>query len=286
MYKLRDATGKLQPAAPIKGPVVEPPVRDARKPAPATSFSLPHIDVSLLISWLLARWYWVLIGAVVGALIGIGYGMGAKPRYTVYTDLLVPPANLQVLPNDIYVQNQQGDTQLLDVESKMLVLTSGNVLRRVVSELGLASDPEFVGTDGPGLSLGSLFGGKPAVADKTLAAMRSLSERITARRQERSYMVTIAAWANNPDMAVRIANALAKAFQEEVAQAEADGAGRAASALTDRLAELKQSASDAEAKVAEFKRDHGLQTSAGELISSQSMAQINVKLVDANALLV
>lgn len=286
MYKLRDATGKLQPAAPIKGPVVEPPVRDDRKPVPAAAFSLPHIDVSSLISWLLARWYWVLIGAVVGALIGIGYGMGAKPRYTVYTDLLVPPANLQVLPNDIYVQNQQGDTQLLDVESKMLVLTSGNVLRRVVNELGLASDPEFVGTDGPGFSLGSLFGSKPAVADKTLAAMRSLSERITARRQERSYMVTIAAWANNPDTAVRIANALAKAFQEEVAQAEADGAGRAASALTDRLAELKQGASDAEAKVAEFKRDHGLQTSAGELISSQSMAQINVKLVDANARLV
>ncbi|MDA4630694.1 hypothetical protein NZA98_06140, partial [Escherichia coli] len=94
------------------------------------------------------------------------------------------------------------------------------------------------------------------------------------------------AWANNPDTAVRIANALAKAFQEEVAQAEADGAGRAASALADRLAELKQGASDAEAQVAEFKRDHGLQTSAGELISSQSMAQINVKLVDANARLV
>jgi succinoglycan biosynthesis transport protein ExoP len=283
MYKLRNATGKAQPMAPIKGPVVESPVRREPDRKPAYAFSLPQIDVNTLITWLLARWHWILIAAIIGALAGIGFGIGTKPRYTVFTDLLVPPANLQVLPNDIYLQNQQSDSQLLDVESKMLVLTSGNVLRRVVNELGLVNDPEFVGTGGSGFSLGALFSSKPAVADKTLAAMRSLGERITARRQERSYMITISAWANNPDMAVRIADTLAKAFEEEVAQAESDGAGRAASALTDRLSELKKSASEAEAKVAAFKRDHGLQTTSGELMSSQSMAQINIKLVDANA---
>ncbi|QND50828.1 GumC family protein [Phyllobacterium sp. 628] len=287
MYRLRDAAGKSQPVVPTKGPAVERVKSIVVEPTPAYSFSLPQIDVSLLIGWFLARWYWVLIAAVVGAVIGIGYGVGVKPRYTVYTDILVPPANLQVLPNDIYPQNQQGDTQILDVESKMLVLTSGNVLRRVVTELNLANDPEFVGTEGSGFSLGALFGSsKPAVSDKTLAAIRSLSQRISAKRQERSYLITVSAWANTPDMAVRIADTLAKAFQEEVAQAEADGAGRAASALTDRLVELKKSASDAEAKVADFKRDNGLQTTSGELISSQSMAQINVKLIDANARLV
>ncbi|MBA8900233.1 MULTISPECIES: GumC family protein [unclassified Phyllobacterium] len=286
MYKLRDASGKAQPVAPIKEPVVESRVRSEPPRKPSYAFSLPQIDVSSLISWLLARWHWILIAAVIGALVGIGYGMSAKPRYTVYTDLLVPPANLQVLPNDVYLQNQQSDSQLLDVESKLLVLTSGNVLRRVVNELGLANDPEFVGTGASGFSLGSLFSSKPAVADNTLAAMRSLSERISARRQERSYMITISAWANNPDTAVKVADTLAKAFEEEVAQAEADGAGRAAAALTERLAELKKSASEAEAKVAEFKRDNGLQTTSGELISSQSMAQINMKLVDANARLV
>jgi uncharacterized protein involved in exopolysaccharide biosynthesis len=95
--------------------------------------------------------------------------------------------------------------------------------------------------------------------------------------------VTIGVWTDNPEKSVKVADALAKSFQEEVAEADADGAGRAAAALSERRTSLQKAATDAEEKVAAFRRAHGLQTTGGELVSAQSMAQINTKLLDAKS---
>lgn len=259
--------------------------RETDKSAPARrELMLPEFDLFEAIAWIRARWISIAALAVVGALIGLAYGMTAKPRYTAYTDLLVPPSGLQLLPNDVYAQSLQADSQILDIESKMRVLTSGNVLRRVVTELKLETDEEFVPPP-PSFDLRAMLGlSKPAgLRDDTLTAIRALSQRINVARPERSYLVTIAVWTDNPEKSVKVADALANSFQEEVAQADADGAGRAAAALSERLTSLQKAATEAEEKVASFRRAHGLQTAGGELVSTQSMTQINVKLVDAKA---
>jgi len=245
---------------------------------------LPEIDLLDALAWMRARWILIAALAIIGGLAGLAYGMTAKPRYTAYTDLLVPPSGLQLLPNDVYAQSLQADSQILDIESKMRVLTSGNVLRRVVTDLKLNEDEEFVPPP-PAFDLRAMLGlAKPAgPTDDTLTAVRALSQRITVTRPERSYLVTIAVWTDNPEKSVKVADSLANAFQEEVAQADADGAGRAAAALSERLASLQKAATDAEEKVAAFRRAHGLQTAGGELVSTQSMTQINSKLVDAKA---
>ncbi|PRD44306.1 lipopolysaccharide biosynthesis protein [Phyllobacterium phragmitis] len=284
MYTLRDLAAKAQTGTATKAEAGDSHVRTISdpKPKPVHPIAFPQVDLASILSWLFTRWHWLLAAMLIGALIGIGYGITAKPRYTVYTDILVPPSNLQVVPNDIYPRNEQSESQLLDVGSKLLVLTSGSVLRRVVKELDLENDSEFTGKDG-GFSLRSLFGAKPKSGDMTLAAMRSLSERIAAQRQERTFIITVSVWTSDPEKSVRVADALAKAFEQEVVQSEANDAGRAAEALGGRLAQLKKLATEAEQKVAAFKQAHGLQTSGGELISAQSMGQINVRLIDARA---
>lgn len=284
MYRLSNTTSKSFSDSGVSG--------HTKARHDALSPTLPAIiSPSAVVNWIARRWYWPLLFALVGIGAGASYGQWAPARYTAYTDLLVPPANLQVLPNDIYPQNLQSDSQLLDIESKLRLLNSGNVLRRVSRELDLPNNPEFNGEAkaGPNVFalLDGLLGSKPAPPDRDLEVMRTLAERITAKRVERSYMVTIAVWARTAETAARIADASAKAFQEEVAQADADAAGRAASGLKDRLVELKKAASEAEEKAAQFKRSHGLQTTAnGELLSAQTMAQISTKLVDANTRLV
>lgn len=244
---------------------------------------LPELDLFEALAWMRARWILIAALAILGGLAGLAYGMTAKPRYAAYTDLLVPPSGLQLLPNDVYAQSLQADSQILDIESKMRILTSGNVLRRVVSDLKLNEDEEFVPPP-PTFDLRAMLGlSKPAgPKDDTLTAVRALSQRINVARPERSYLVTIAVWTENPEKSVRVADSLANAFQEEVAQADADGAGRAAAALSERLSSLQKAATEAEEKVAAFRRAHGLQTSGGELVSTQSMTQIN-PLVDAKA---
>ena len=109
--------------------------------APANKgLMLPVLDLFEALAWMRARWILIAALAIIGSLVGLAYGITAKPRYTAYTDLLVPPSGLQLLPNDVYAQSLQADSQILDIESKMLILTSGNVLRRVVTDLQLNED--------------------------------------------------------------------------------------------------------------------------------------------------
>lgn len=250
-------------------------------------WSFPEITVSTIIDWLLRYWLLILLLTLLGAVAGLGYGKIAKPRFNAATDILVAPSNLQLVPNDVYAPSMQAESQLMDIESKLRLLTSGNVMQRVVDELKLQENPEFNGTET------GLFSGLLGSADKNasasdgqqarnIAALRELSSRIDARRPERSYLINLSAWARTPENAVLLANATAKAFQEEVAQNESDGAARAARALTEPLVELKKAATEAEMQVARFRNAQGLQTSnAGELVSTQSLTQINTQLVGA-----
>ncbi len=247
----------------------------------------PSIGLSDIVNWLLRYWLLIILMASLGGAAGIVFGKTAKPRFTAGTDILVSPSNLQLVPNDVYATSMQAESQLMDIESKLRVLTSGNVLQRVVDEMKLQDDPEFNGTE-TGLLSGVLGSTKkdadgmdPAKA-KNIAALRELSSRIDARRPERSYLINLSVWAMDPEKAVLLANATAKAFQEEVAQNEQDGAARAARALTEPLNELKQAATEAEMKVAQFRNAQGLQTgNTGGLVSAQSLTETNTQLVGA-----
>ena len=54
------------------------------------------------------------------------------------------PANLQVVNDDVFGNSPLRDSQLLEVESKLRVLTSRNVLTRVIDSMNLTQDEEFV----------------------------------------------------------------------------------------------------------------------------------------------
>ncbi|WP_439273665.1 GumC family protein [Pseudochrobactrum sp. HB0163] len=262
-------------------------VESVNDPAVMLSEGLASVTFTALVGWILRYWVLILLLALLGAAAGIGYGKFSKPRFSATTDILVSPSNLQVVPNDVYMPSMQAESQLMDVESKLRILTAVNVLQRVVDELKLQDDPEFNGTEAGFLS--GIFGassktdaGIDPQQAKNIAALRELSSRVDARRPERSYLINLTVWAHEPEKAVLLANAMATAFQEEVAQNEQDGAARAARALAEPLDELKKAATEAEMKVAQFRNAQGLQASTnGELVSTQSLTQINTQLISA-----
>ncbi len=257
---------------------------ERRAPAPQLQPLLASITVPVVIGWLLRFWHLVGALALLGALAGLAAGTLIKPRFTSYSDMLLDPSNLQVMADDLYARNIQGDAQLLDVESKMRVLTSNNVLASVVHALNLQDDPDLMA---PGFSLGGLFSSPQADEDRTTAAIRALGERVRVRREERSYVVTASVWAGNPERAAVLTDALVQAFLAELAKAEADGALSTSAALNERLNQLRDEAAAAETAVAAYRRNHGLQMGGDtQQLSAQSAVQLNTQIATAREALI
>jgi succinoglycan biosynthesis transport protein ExoP len=284
-------TGPIQPSGlkrlarrdlPTTPRTPRPVAAPASQPTPAPRV-MPEVTLASATTWLLRGFVWIVILAIVGGIAGYGYALVAKPKFTAYTDLVVDPANLQLVTNDLYASSFDQNAQLLDVESKLRVLTSGNVLARVVEDLGLFNDPEFVA---PSNALSFLGGAADVSADPALAALGALEKKVTARREERSFVVTLAVSTENADKSALIASTIVAAFQTELAKAESDGATRAAASLMDRLGELKAGVTAAEEAVAVFRQQNGLEESNGELVNTQTLASLSTRLIDARQALI
>lgn len=240
------------------------------------------INATRILGWLLRGWLWMLVAALVGAVAAVGITRLLTPRFTATTELTIAPSNLLIAPNDLYATNIQSDSQILDVESKMRMISSGNVLRRVADELALKSEPEFA-TKPPLFGLLGAFD-RPESSAEGPDPATMLASRIKIARQERSYVVSLSVWASDAALAARLSNAIAETFRDEVVRADAERVGRAAQGLAARLSEIKAAATEAEDRVEAFRRAHGLQqNSSRQPLSAEALERMSGKLTDAKA---
>lgn len=264
----------------VKAAASLPPVRrDSYLPG---LNDLGNIGVDDIIGWLREGLLWIVVAVMLCVAAALAYAVTATPRYNVYTDIVVDPSNLNVVSDDVFTSNPQRDAQLLEVESKLRILTSRNVLSRVIDQLRLAEDPEFVKPSAFG-SLKNLFSTKAEQqAGNELAAMRALSERVEARREERSFVVVMKVWSEEAAKAVTLSNTIVAAFEQELFQSAAESAGRVAQNLNARLDELRHNVTEAERAVEDFRRKNGLQsTNDGQLVSNQLSNELNTQVLDA-----
>ena len=218
------------------------------------------IDLPRLLFWLRRGAGWIVVGTLAGLLLSVAYAKLTPPRYTVTTDILVNPAGLQITSDDLFRQNdQQRDAQLLNVESKRQTLLSRSVLLRAVSALGLQNDPEFVPP--PSLfSISSLLGGSTGISQSSeIMALDLLEKRLTARRTETSFVVTLSVWSLDAQKSIRISEAIIKAFKEELVASDAESARKSVDSLTLRIGRLKDDVNEADGAVEAFRRENRLE---------------------------
>jgi uncharacterized protein involved in exopolysaccharide biosynthesis len=227
-----------------------------------------ELDLRRITVWLRKGLLWIAILAVLGAVAGGAYGVLSKPSYTVSSDILIDPAGLQVLGDAAApTAGAAPDTALLAAASKLRVMTSGNVLTRVVSDLRLSEDPEFADPTGK--------------IDPEVAALATLRGAIKITADEKSFVATMAVTTQDVDKSILISNAVFVAFQEELARAETEGSNQIVTGLDSRLDELKKAVNLADAAVEDYKRAHDLQSTAGELTSTLLLNQLNEQVVTA-----
>lgn len=191
----------------------------------------------------------------------------ARPMYTASARLLFDPKSSPSFDQSTRWLEPSAE-MTTRIESQVEIIRSGVTARRVIFELKLFDDPEFVPKSGLS-SIAAIAAPQSSSRIQSAALKQALEgQRIRARmegtlpiflknlyvrRVGLSSAIEIAYKASSPERASKIANALAAAYIKMSIERKAQEAKRGVIWLHERLAELRQQAFDAKRDVERFK---------------------------------
>jgi uncharacterized protein involved in exopolysaccharide biosynthesis/Mrp family chromosome partitioning ATPase len=264
---------------------INPPKADAAKAKPRPSFSV--ID---LIGLLWRRKVAIVAAALICACAAVMIGKSLTPRYAATAQLYVDPRELQLVDRELTPRSQDIAGLSMVVESQARLITSNNVLLRVIEDTKLEKDPEFGGETtslmGTLMNLIS-FGARSSVdanAGKMAALLDALNRHINVKRTDRTYVVDIEVWSTEPAKAAMLANAISAAYLAESKQSQADAARRATTDLSGRLKELQDRLRTSENALAVYKAQNNFVGTQDTLVSDQQLSAMTQRLAAAHAL--
>ncbi|MEO6748846.1 MAG: polysaccharide biosynthesis tyrosine autokinase, partial [Casimicrobiaceae bacterium] len=228
-----------------------------------------------------------LLGGVLGGVLHASI----KPRYTSSVALLLEPKR-----SDSFGADTQFGSVYVDaakIASVVSVIESTNLLDRVVASEHLDQFPEF-GDPTPSLLrkwLAKLpFVTVPAVENdqqtRTARAAYHLDRAMRVERIGVTYVLTIDVSASQPEIAQRVAGAVADSYLDEQVERKTAATQRDSAWLSDRLAELRQALMASEATLDAARRKYGLMETdlgPGATMDRQTLTEMNAQLSQAQA---
>ncbi|MBX5225775.1 GumC family protein [Rhizobium sp. NLR9b] len=255
------------PPAAVEPPAaIEPPAAPERPAAnvPLQSTAAPLLDLRSSIAAIWSRRLVVFVLALVGAVGGGAVAPLIGQKFTAVSSLYFDPRQIGLAEAGAQSSGPSPEMISALIDSQVQILTSGNVLRRVVEAMKLDQDPEFNGgrTDGA-------------------AVIGALQKAVVITRQTGTYVVSLAATTNDPEKSARLANQVVTSFTEEENSASNGLYENTSSTLDGRLADLRQKVLEAEQAVETFRADNDMAATEGNLISDQRLVSLNTLLVTA-----
>ncbi len=268
--------------------------------------SLSSVDPRRLWSVFLRRWQVVLgATAVVAALMAI-WLVQTTPIYTASTQVLIDPRKERVLKEEAVISELGLDASTIATEVSLV--QSFSIAKRVVERLKLAQHPMFGGAK-PGFSFigwltSLLLGSAPeddsapepakkaspraseGAGDLTPAVLSSIAavqNGISVRRLAATYFIDISFSHREPELAAKVANAVAESYLVEQLEARYQAARRAATWLSERVAALRGQLEASERALADHRAKYNLVTAQTGTLSDQQAAEVNTQLVAARS---
>src|SRR5262245_21357412 len=196
------------------------------------------------------------------------YLLITPPSYTANATMLIDTKRNPILQQ----MSQVGDLALESaiVASQVEILKSEKIAVAVINQLGLADDPEFIDTRRGvgGLVMGlvnELFGSNTPMTPEARMrrALDIFQDRLIARRVSMTNVLEISFRSYNPERAIRITNAVAGSFINDLLESRSTSAKQTAVWLQDRIGELREQALNAERAVVDFKMNNNIVESSG-----------------------
>ena len=232
-----------------------------------------------------------LLFALLGAGLGIVFFLRAVPTYTATTTLLIATQRLDVFQQPA-IANEMNIQDMGAMESQVEFLKSDQVALAVIEKLRLWQDPRFVWTGKPGFLSASLqryfpalFPERPPPTDEERMqnALHLFARSLTVNRVGITYAIEIGFESTYPQLAAKIANAVADRYIELHRSSEYDAAQRAIVWLEARIPDLRAKSEAAQRAVLEYKNEHNfVETGGGQLINDQRLADLTAKLYAAH----
>ena len=257
--------------------------------APTSPPTLAGFNVLELARLLWQRKIAIVSAGLICACGAVMIGKSLTPKYSATTQLYVDPRELQLVERELTPRAQDTSGLAMVVESQARLITSNSVLLQVIQNTGLDKDPEFGGGNAKGAfaSLLGLFGiDIKSAGDAKLgqmAALEILLRHINVKKTDRTFIVDIDVWSNDPAKAAMLANAISRAYLAESKNSQASAARRATTDLSGRLKELQERLRNAENALATYKAQNNFVGTQDTLISDQQLSASNQRLAAARA---
>jgi uncharacterized protein involved in exopolysaccharide biosynthesis len=252
------------------------------------------IDVTRLASAIKARLPRILLGSLLLGALTFGCLSLIDPRFSSETQLMIGGRGVSDPFRDPKSGTTTPDVVTVKVDkeainSQVQALKSRDLATRIAKELKLAERPEFnPALPSPGildraLRIAGLAGPRPGEteSDSVLAAYY---KRLMVAPGKESRVINVEFSSSDPDLAARIANALAEFYQDWLRSQGVMQTTDASEWLKPQIEKLTREVAESEAEVERFRGKAGLLTSGGTgnvTLNQQQLAELNSELAKA-----
>ena len=172
------------------------------------------------------------------------------------------------------------------LSSQIELIKSRDTLQAVADQLNLRSLPEFngAGSSSPLTMVLGLIGKKPEPKSVDDTVLNTLADRLTVVRELDSAVISIHVRSYDPDLAARIANAIAAEHVKRRAEQSLADTKDATLWLQQQIDQLRVKVQAADTKVADFKSQNAIFAgSNGTTLPDQQISDIGKQITDAQS---
>ncbi|MFD0987318.1 exopolysaccharide transport family protein [Methyloligella solikamskensis] len=232
-----------------------------------------------------AKWWVICLSLLAGVITFFALSM-MRPVYTSEARILIEneestyrrPTGDQSAPASSTLDEQA-------IQSQVQVLTSRDLILKVVDELDLANDPSF--KEDAGVSLMNRLLGLIGIApeksqnDQTAGVF---AEHLSVYQLGKSSVIAVAYTSGDPELAAKAANSLARVYIEWQREAKLTQTRDATAWLRNQIEALRDRVSDSESAVENFRAEEGIYAGSGDVdLTAQQLSELNSKLILAKA---
>jgi uncharacterized protein involved in exopolysaccharide biosynthesis/Mrp family chromosome partitioning ATPase len=259
-----------------------PPAR-TRAPSDA-DFDLPALGAAL---W--ARKWTILRPAILVAVLTLIVVQVMTPKYSSESRVYIEGGNNVYLRPDADRDTSDRTVDQEAVASQAQIILSRDLASEVIDKLKLGDNPEFDPTLNGVSPIRAVLGVLGIVRDPTRMTpqervLEAYYDRLTVTPIDKSRVITIDFLSQDPQLAARVANAIADGYlvrQREVKQDQAKSAGEW---LSGQIETMRKKVEDAEAKVEDFRAKANLLVGTNNTtLSAQQLGDVNAQLAAARA---